>query len=177
MKQHWGSCKSHITKGVVKAQEHCSATTPYLVAYLQSRRRQEAVIPISCPCHPGDDGTTEVWRKTRFSHVWIYSLSQGRLNPQWPRSRLLLRADERRLQSYRNHICMNVNPDRDKAAVVETHMTGLLVSGLIWLKVKQRKRVFPNSVIIRLLDFLCVYTQTTFVLLSNKNKQILTVHY
>lgn len=34
---------------------------------------------------------------------------------------------------------MNVNPDRDKAAVVETHMTGLLVSGLILLKVKQRK--------------------------------------
>lgn len=139
MKQHWGSCKSHITKDVVKAQERCSATTPYLVACLQSRHRQEAVIPISCPCHPGDDGTTEVWRKTRFSHVRIYSLSQGRLNPQWPRSRLLLQADERRLQSYRNHICMNVNPDRDKAAVVETHMPGLLVSGLIWLKVKQRK--------------------------------------
>lgn len=41
---------------------------------------------------------------------------------------------------------MNVNPDRDKTAVVETHMTGLLVSGLIWLKVKQRKTKKKKSI-------------------------------
>lgn len=34
---------------------------------------------------------------------------------------------------------MNVNCDHDKAVVVETPMMGLLVSGLFWLKVKQRK--------------------------------------
>lgn len=34
---------------------------------------------------------------------------------------------------------MNVNSDHDKAAVVETLMMGSLVSGLVWLKVKQRK--------------------------------------
>lgn len=34
---------------------------------------------------------------------------------------------------------MNVNSDHDKAVVVETLMMGLLVSGLVWLKVKQRR--------------------------------------
>ncbi len=66
MKQQGGSCKSHITKSLVKAQEHCSAMTSSLVACLQSQLRQEAVIPISCLRHPGDDGTTEVWRKIMF---------------------------------------------------------------------------------------------------------------
>lgn len=56
------------------------------------------------------------------------------------------RADEKRLQWHRNHICTNVNSDHDKAVVVETLMMGLLVSGLVWLKVKQRKTkgTFPN---------------------------------
>lgn len=139
MKQQWGSSKSHITKSLVKGQEHRSAMTSYLVACLQSRLRQEAVIPISCLRYPGDDGASEVWRKTKFFHVWIYSFSQGRANPLWLHLWLSLRADEKRLQSHRNHICMNVNSDHDKVAVVETLMMGLLVSGLVWLKVKQRK--------------------------------------
>lgn len=39
----------------MKAQEHCSAMTSSLIAPLQSQLRQEAVIPISCLRHPGDD--------------------------------------------------------------------------------------------------------------------------
>lgn len=39
---------------------------------------------------------------------------------------------------------MNMNSDHDKAVVVETLMMGLLVSGLVWLKVttKEDKRSF-----------------------------------
>lgn len=72
MKQERGSCKSHITKSLLKAQEHCSAMTSYLVACLQSRLRQEAVIAISRLCHPGDDGTTEVRGKTRFFFFFMF---------------------------------------------------------------------------------------------------------
>lgn len=37
---------------------------------------------------------------------------------------------------------MNVNSDHDEAVVADSLMMGLLVSGLVWLKVKQR--TFPN---------------------------------
>lgn len=87
MKQQGGSCKSHITKSPLKAQEHCSAMTSSLIACLQSRRRQEAVIPISCLRHSpgGRRHNGGVKEKSHiyifffsFFHVWNHSFSQGR---------------------------------------------------------------------------------------------------
>lgn len=69
MKRRAGSCKSHVTKGPVKAQEHCSAMRSSLRLCLQSFCRQEAVIPISCLPPLGEGATTattEVWRKVTF---------------------------------------------------------------------------------------------------------------
>ena len=129
--------------------------TSSLVACLQSQHRQEAVIPISCLRH--SPGAMAAQRRCEgkisymcllFFHVWNHSFSQGRrkkIHCDCARERFA-RADEKRLQWHRNHICTNVNSDHDKAVVVETPMMGLLVSGLVWLKVKQRKTkgTFPN---------------------------------
>lgn len=75
----------------------------------------------------------------------------------------MLTTDEKRLQSHRNHICMNVNSDHDKAVVVETLMMGLLVSGLVWLKVKQRRtKEFSKQPSGCVLVFVCAFIPRIF---------------
>lgn len=114
MKQRWGSCKSHITKNPVKAQEHCFAATLYLAACLQSWPRQEAVIPISCLCHSGDDGTTEVWRKNQIFLMFAFVCPKAKQIHSGQDHNCFSKVDEKRLESCRNPICMDVNFGHDK---------------------------------------------------------------
>lgn len=129
--------------------------TSSLVACLQSRRRQEAVIPISCLRHSpgGRRHNGGVKEKSHICICFFFSCLESFFLPRTSQKihcdcarECFARADEKRLQWHRNHICTNVNSDHDKAVVVETLMMGLLVSGLVWLKVKQRKTkgTFPN---------------------------------
>lgn len=114
MKRRWGSCKSHITKKPVKAQEHCSAATLYLAACLQSRPRQEAVIAISCLCHSGDDGTTEVWRKNHIFLMFAFVCPKATWIHSGQAHDCFSEVDDKRLQSIMNPIGRDVNSGRDK---------------------------------------------------------------
>lgn len=146
MKRQRGSFQSHVTKSLVKAQERRSAMALELEAGLQSRLAQEAVIPFPVCVTRGDDGTTEVWRKTTllFSLMFGHVLSPKdvRIHCYW----VFLWADEKGRRSHRNHIGTNVTSDPGRAGGVETSMMGLLVSGLVCARLKQRKtEEFPKQ--------------------------------
>lgn len=71
MKQQEGNCKSHITKSLLKAQEHCFAMRLSLIHCLQSWLRQEAVIPISCLRHPGTMAQRRCEGKSLLFFLWL----------------------------------------------------------------------------------------------------------
>lgn len=105
-----------------------------LIWCIQSWPRQEAVVPTSCLHHTEDHSTTEVWRKNTFFCMAAY------FPRMWSVLWLCSQVDEKRLQWHRNDIYVNVNSDHDKTVVMEALIMGLLLSGLVWLKAKQKNR-------------------------------------